>query len=533
MSTRLHASAAAILLLGATATPILAQNTLTSGVYDFTGSFGEFGIPDLRGSIFTYTLLGGDGGRAAAGENGQCWNGGGQGATATMSLVIGDGPGQLRPRGEIRYIVGQQGGDGNRFVSLNEVSAAGAGGGGSGLFYRPRLGEDLILLSAAGGGGGGQVSRVFQICFFPDRDGDNAQVGTCGSGGDGSDAGAGGCAGQAGETVTSGSGGSGGGGGGWLGPIPGPDVQPEAGAAGGTTGGPGGVGTGAIGGWGFGGGGGGNLKTASDDAAAGGGGGYSGGGGGDGNHGGGGGSFVNPEFGIARSVVADSPGMGNGQFRYAVTGQVHDERENALRITRGQTTIKGSTLGTVPTFSTGCQSFLNNDVWYLYTNEDPIVETVTFTARSGVVDMALLRPAGGCITADFSTVSVVLGQFDGVLLSVASASDTFEIDVTYETLPDSDGDGIPDDEDICPTIDDSTLTPEQLAADVDNDGIPDVCDQLCPEDVVPDGVIDDTDLVFISFVIGFGGGDEAAQLDLDGNGVFDFFDWADYIDGCE
>ncbi len=62
-------------------------------------------------------------------------------------------------------------------------------------------------------------------------------------------------------------------------------------------------------------------------------------------------------------------------------------------------------------------------------------------------------------------------------LTAAEVAAEFEVPGSLGGTPDSDGDGVPDDEDICEGFDD--------AADADGDGIPDGCDD-CPVDVEND-----------------------------------------------
>ena len=106
------------------------------------------------------------------------------------------------------------------------------------------------------------------------------------------------------------------------------------------------------------------------------------------------------------------------------------------------------------------------------------------------------------IYATDDTFSVSLTVTDDL-----GATDNSSQDVT--TCLDSDGDGVCDDQDVCPGSDDT--------ADADSDGLPDACD-TCPNDANNDadgdGVCDDLDICL--------GGDDS--IDTDGDGVPDFCD---------
>ncbi|WP_282135758.1 PKD domain-containing protein [Seonamhaeicola maritimus] len=103
-------------------------------------------------------------------------------------------------------------------------------------------------------------------------------------------------------------------------------------------------------------------------------------------------------------------------------------------------------------------------------------------------------------TDDTFSVSLTVTDDDG-------ATDVISQDVT--TCLDSDGDGVCDDQDVCPDFDDSI--------DTDGDGTPDGCD-TCPNsatgDSDGDGVCDDLDIC--------PGGDD--NIDSDGDGIPDFCD---------
>ncbi|MEM9082326.1 MAG: hypothetical protein AAGB34_01935, partial [Planctomycetota bacterium] len=355
-NTMTHVSAVAIAAgLALSIAPLTHADSellLTGETLEFTGVFEQHTVPDLAGSVFTFIVLGSDGGHAQVANNGNCFNAGGQGATATIDAVIGAGDFELEPGRPIRFIVGEQGEDGIN-LEANE-SEAGSGGGGSAVLYS-HLDDAWTRLAVAGAGGGAYSRVVLGVCTEPNQDGLDASTDECGVDGNGV-VGGGGCDGDNGIGVNTASGGGGGaaeGGG-----------VPMRGEAGDTDGGAGGEGR-RDGGWGYGGGG-------AAHSGGGGGGGYSGGGGGQfQNAGGGGGSFTNADYAFStRTVVIGSPGVRHGQISYAITGQIHDERANALPIpfdAEGLATIGGST-------RSATISPLSNvpepapDVWYTYTN---------------------------------------------------------------------------------------------------------------------------------------------------------------------
>jgi len=120
--------------------------------------------------------------------------------------------------------------------------------------------------------------------------------------------------------------------------------------------------------------------------------------------------------------------------------------------------------------------------------------------NTGFSDLTLVVPGGG--TANFSAVAVpvfvkALGLAAGIsnatvkvegrdsLGNFADAQGSFNI-VLGNFVIDSDGDGVPDDEDNCPDIANVTQT------DTDGDDVGDSCDN-CPDDPNPDQLDNDSD----------------------------------------
>lgn len=522
-------TAASLVIAAGLASPTASADTPldpSGATIAFSGAFEEFLVPDLLGSVWTFTVYGADGGAAQVANNGSCFNAGGDGATATIDAVVGDGAFDMEPGRPIRFIVGGQGEDAIN-LQANRSEAAG-GGGGSAVAYRStvvNVDEGWRLLAVAGGGGGAFARVVFGVCTDPDQEGQNAGTGECGSTGN-RGGGAGGCDGNTGVRAP----GAAGGGGGWISTSQ-FETGGRAGGRSNPTGGAGGGGR-RAGGFGFGGGGGSLV-------AGGGGGGYSGGGGGgtgggNGGSGGGGGSFVNSDYAFSvNSVVTGSPVGSNGRIDYAITGQIHDERETGLPIEvdeDGLGEIIGSTIGANISALPSVPA-IGADVWYAYTNlTAPCGQRIIldWPANEGIQVVAV--PSGAPPFADTDgslNVTVFAGQT--VEFRISSPQPTFTIDVLVLEVGDSDGDGACDEFDICPGVDDGTLDP---ADDIDGDGIHDVCDQLCPEDLWPDGVIDVLDVQAYSLLF-FPGVSSPIDPDLDGSGTVDFFDWLEVIDGCE
>lgn len=289
------------LLLGFTllcciSNPLIAQSDLTddgnSKNVSYTGSVQDFTIPyNSEYNSINFSLTGGDGGRA---KKGACESYGGDGATVTGTLIIGDYGGQLSPGTVLRFIVGSHGDDDEDGI---QIGWRGAGGGGGSALLAEIDGTWEILAVAGGGGGAYQGASGFCI---NSESGQGGRTSTDGGDGGGSLSGDGGSNGEGGDGGGGlGSGDLAGGGGGAF--SSGSGTFSKEGKAGYPDGGSGGSvpsEQGGNGGWGFGGGG-------AGEEAGGGGGGYSGGGGGGTtNNGGGGGSYVNDDYVVNKSLTA-------------------------------------------------------------------------------------------------------------------------------------------------------------------------------------------------------------------------------------
>ena len=213
---------------------------------------------------------------------------GGGGAKMGAKFEIGEAGNRLRPGGQLRFIVGNSGGD---FLDGSPTDNGAGGGGGSAVLYKGPSDSQFVPLVVAGGGGGGCLANSSTGRFLAalaggnPRKKDNGEPGRAETSGspEEDDLEAGGIDGQAAEISKSDPGG-----GGWLsGGLISSGYESSGGGAGGQNGGLGGLGnvdgnyTNATdGGFGFGGGG-----SGGDWNTAGGGGGYSGGGSSKGNGG--------------------------------------------------------------------------------------------------------------------------------------------------------------------------------------------------------------------------------------------------------
>ncbi|MEO1717458.1 MAG: hypothetical protein AAFR76_10135 [Planctomycetota bacterium] len=485
-------------------------------IIEYSGSFEDFIVPDVVGSILGFEVSAGDGGDVATGPNSGCEADGGQGVTATMLIRVAYDTRSFAPGGPLRFVVGEAGEDG--IGPGDGAGKAGGGGGGSALLYTPSPQTATFfqpIIIAGGGGGARGLIHIVGCQAFDGKDGE-----TGGSGSDGVEGGDGGSNGQGGEGTSEGTTSYAGGGGGWLTAGGG---GADGGSAGLFTGGPGGSGD-QNGGFGFGGGGGGY-----NNGGSGGGGGYSGGGGGGRlDEGGAGGSFTFNEFAISEdaiNLVRNSPESANGRIAYWVFGQTHDERDAALPIpvdNAGVVRISGLTLAAWPSPVDGAPND-GPDVWYTYTNPSDTCSQSIRLVMQPTVDLIAIGDDGVPTRPNGLVLERVLAPNERLDLRVASDTGFVLIGGTVGDL-DFDGDGVCDDVDVCPTIDDALV---DFLADVDSDGLPDVCDRLCPEDVVPDGVIDNQDILQVAIVTTLGTDEDALQFDIDGSGVFEYFD------GCE
>ncbi len=135
--------------------------------------------------------------------------------------------------------------------------------------------------------------------------------------------------------------------------------------------------------------------------------------------------------------------------------------------------------------------------------EQPEVVTLCHVDGSGTF-RALTTPKGG------SSIAAHLGHGDGRPGDEVPGQPGMFFDADCSGLADADGDGVPDDQDVCPGGDDH--------ADADGDGVPDACDVCAAGDDAADadgdGVPDACDVC--------AAGDDAA--DADGDGVPDACD---------
>ena len=262
------------------------------------GESQDYYIPDdaiFNGiNALTFSLRGGDGGFAKAGDD--CKSVGGDGATVIMTCLLGYENNQLAPGGKIRFIVGKHGEDSS---TGGTAGTGGGGGGGTAVLYQASDGDDWVILAVAGGGGGAYQGNLFGGCIDSQKGAGGRDVSSGGKGG-GDDGGNGGTNGGAGSTGDGGAFSDAGyGGGAYDGGSGSFSDSDENGAQGYPDGGNGGdnsfgstSGNYGRGGFGFGGGG-----SAGGGNPGAGGGGYSGGGSGEAQeNGGGGGSYINPDY---------------------------------------------------------------------------------------------------------------------------------------------------------------------------------------------------------------------------------------------
>ena len=329
----------------------------------------DFTIPNGP-SYIELNVRGAEGGRAHTNE---CNALGGSPAMTTANFEVGSGSGQLKPGGEIRFIIGERGGDDNAGRDV-----AGGGGGGSAVLYKKPSDDDwndATLLMAAGGGGGGFAFQSVWSCDVQDHGGD-ARTGTGGGdgGGDsGGDGGSSGCSGENNDGDTSGGGG---------GDHNCGSHETRQGYHGYPAGGNGGSGTdGADGGWGYGGGGGSKATDTIEDfqGGAGGGGGYSGGGGGGlGCDGGGGGSYIK-SWAISESIVVTSfNDDGAGSYR-CVDSYGGTSCDGATWVGAGS--FNSSTSGYPGNPSGVCNGETQPGAWYEFSNPETWAIDVTVSTQ--------------------------------------------------------------------------------------------------------------------------------------------------------
>lgn len=276
----------------------------------------DFTLPNTASGYLYLAARGADGGNVHW-SDGTIKAEGGEGATIMASFQIGTGNNMIPPGSTIRMLVGLHGE--NRLVSTTSLGHDGTGGGGgSGVLFKAPGQNNWTLLMVAGAGGGSTYAGGDHKAY-PGRPGVTSEDGSNGNDNGEGGEGAGGTDGLAGgdsESVYSGAPGGGifgeerpyrqYGGTGWsaarIGDAPyyvyDFTNSPMGGQGGKTWTVNGWIFTG--GGWGFGGGG-----SGVGNGGGGGGGGYSGGGAGKDAGGGGGGSFLDYDFSVKSSKLAN------------------------------------------------------------------------------------------------------------------------------------------------------------------------------------------------------------------------------------
>ena len=168
----------------------------------FTGSYQDFVIPNNPLIVkISFAVAGADGGKATIRSGfwipiegsfvvvNSCTAGGGAGAFAYATFLVGNGPGQIPLGSTVRFIIGQKGQDGSDDISTVPGTGSEYGGGGGGsavLFSPPGVGTGWYPLVVAGGGGGGYQGMVANICLGLEDNGGPGRAGTGGGDGHGS-----------------------------------------------------------------------------------------------------------------------------------------------------------------------------------------------------------------------------------------------------------------------------------------------------------------------------------------------------------
>ncbi|HRW51645.1 MAG TPA: dockerin type I domain-containing protein [Phycisphaerae bacterium] len=413
--------------------PPYLDGDLAGVVVGYSGQAKDYVIPNIPNASLFFELRGADGGDIILGGDLQCVDAGGDGATTQIALKFGTAPGQIAPGGQLRFIVGQEGG--GYTSDFGFTSSGGGGGGGTALLYQAPGNSNWEILAVAGGGGGAFGEVRFGACFAHEAPGDGT-TGECGSHGRSVGWGEGRCDGNAGQSRATAGGGGGAFGG--AGNNTGGGKGHPAGGAGGTGGA-----QSQPGGWGFGGGGAGGGETGGGA----GGGGYSGGGaGGLGGAGGGGGSYVNPGYGYFSDIFLGSQGD-DGSIAYRCTTPQNDGPDNALPLIPGQTVIGTAFGSSFEIGSNHCGDVRGNDVFYTYT-AGVCDERLTITWSTADTNVsAFVAGAETCLAS--SGTPIDLGPGQTVLVRVFSESKSFELTSSVADV-DSDGDGTCDALDECP-----------------------------------------------------------------------------------
>ena len=195
-------------------TPLFGTQMNDDGSNHYTeasNSYKDFYIPPNTpyNAIF-FRVRGADGGSAQAGDG--CKSEGGEGATTEVTILIGEGEGQL-PRGSyLRFIVGAQGLDTK--VGGTKYTVGGGGGGTAVLFNLDGQDDNWQILAVAGGGGGAFQGNALGFCTDSQagQSGRSTTRGGDGAGGSSGDGGSNGNGGDGGGTIGSGDLAGGGGG---------------------------------------------------------------------------------------------------------------------------------------------------------------------------------------------------------------------------------------------------------------------------------------------------------------------------------